>query len=647
MTKGICLLKPVAKLAPALCILALGGCGGSSDSSGGAVTGPAAAQASTLSTSSRISGNNAPGISGLPMKEIALGNSYEFKPVASDIDGDSLTFRISGKPSWANFNSGNGRLSGKPTKDDLGIAPNIRIIVSDGKTTRSLPLFDITVVNELSPNTAPKISGKPKQSVTAGENYFFNPQSSDADKDELAFQAVNLPDWARIDRKSGKIFGAPSNADVGLYQDIRIKVSDGIALSRLPAFNIRVLPGAEPNSAPVITGVPASSATAGSLYSFVPQAKDRENDSLTFSISNKPDWARFNQNTGQLTGTPDQTNIGTEWGIKIAVSDGVSKSTLEPFSITVKKAVTSTASKYNPGHYISMKRFDDRTDKLEALRQPGVQGLQIRYYWNELETSFDKYSLNRLQADLDLVASKGKTLVIIVEDKTFNGDIPTPHYLRNEYTYPNRNGGYTAIRWNPYVVERFTKLLRIVGNKFDDHPGLEGIAIQESSLSLNDSVLKAANYSPEKYRDSIIETLQKASRHFPQSQVFWYMNFLTKNQGYLDVIARTVAPLGVIMGGPDVLPDSQELWNHAYPLYPKYKGKMKLFNSLQFDSYSHRHADTSYPTPYWTMKEMFFFARDELHVNYLFWNHKKARIPQNSYSWLDALPVIAQYSEFN
>ena len=270
----------------------------------------------------------------------------------------------------------------------------------------------------------------------------------------------------------------------------------------------------------------------------------------------------------------------------------------------------------------------------------------MRFYWNELERGFDKYDMEELRADLELAESMGKMLVAIIEDKTFNGDIPTPSYLR-EYTVANRNRGYTVIRWHPWVVERYLALLDAIGNEFDNHPALEGIAVQESSLSLEDDVLEEYGYTPEIYRDAMITTLQYAAGHFPKSQVFWFMNFLKGNQSYLAEVARAVAPLGVAMGGPDVLPDSRELVENTYPLYDEFNGQMPLFNSLQYDSYFHKHVDTSYPTRYWTMDEMFEFARDELNVNYLFWNRKKARIPKSSYSWLDALPVIAANPEFN
>jgi hypothetical protein len=70
------------------------------------------------------------------------GASYNFTPAASDPEGDPLSFSITGKPAWATFSVANGKLSGTAA---TGTYPNIVITVSDGKLSRSLPAFSITV----------------------------------------------------------------------------------------------------------------------------------------------------------------------------------------------------------------------------------------------------------------------------------------------------------------------------------------------------------------------------------------------------------------------------------------------------------------------------------------------------------------------
>jgi hypothetical protein len=92
------------------------------------------------------------------------------------------------------------------------------------------------------------------------------------------------------------------------------------------------------NSAPRISGLPATTVVAGMTYSFQPIATDPDRQRLRFSISNRPAWAKFNTTTGKLSGTPLAANAGTTSGIVITVSDGALSASLAPFSITVTQA---------------------------------------------------------------------------------------------------------------------------------------------------------------------------------------------------------------------------------------------------------------------------------------------------------------------
>lgn len=89
--------------------------------------------------------NGAPTISGTPSTSAKVNQAYSFQPVASDPNGDKLTFQISSKPAWASFDATTGRLSGTPSSSATGTFADIRIAVSDGKASSTLPPFSITV----------------------------------------------------------------------------------------------------------------------------------------------------------------------------------------------------------------------------------------------------------------------------------------------------------------------------------------------------------------------------------------------------------------------------------------------------------------------------------------------------------------------
>jgi hypothetical protein len=88
-------------------------------------------------------------------------------------------------------------------------------------------------------------------------------------------------------------------------------------------------------TAPVISGTPSLAIAEGSPYSFSPSASDADGDSLNFTITNKPTWATFDPQTGKLSGTPADANVGTTKGVTISVSDGVDTVSLAAFDLTV------------------------------------------------------------------------------------------------------------------------------------------------------------------------------------------------------------------------------------------------------------------------------------------------------------------------
>ena len=183
--------------------------------------------------------NAAPRISGTPPRNIDVGETYSFVPTASDDDGDSLTFSIANKPSWASFNTSSGRLSGSPTLADVGTDAGIVISVSDGTDTASLAAFSINV-SSTATNSAPQISGTPPTSVNEGQSYTFTPTATDADGDMLTFSISGAPLWASFDAATGRLSGTPGAGDVGVYSNIVISVSDGQVSDALPAFSITV-----------------------------------------------------------------------------------------------------------------------------------------------------------------------------------------------------------------------------------------------------------------------------------------------------------------------------------------------------------------------------------------------------------------------
>ena len=220
--------------------------------------------------------NTAPTIWGDPSITVVVGSSYDFEPQADDADGDQLSFTVVNRPPWAAFTPSTGRLFGNPTS--TGRSTGIVLIVSDGKRSAALPPFSISVQSlaapdpgsgdpgsgdppagdppagdpppgdpppgDAEPNTAnlpPQIGGTAPTLVVSEDLYLFTPAAEDADGDPLDFAITNKPAWLGFDAGSGTLSGFPTSADIGVYENITISVSDGVHTNFLPPFAIEVV----------------------------------------------------------------------------------------------------------------------------------------------------------------------------------------------------------------------------------------------------------------------------------------------------------------------------------------------------------------------------------------------------------------------
>lgn len=105
--------------------------------------------------------NRAPSVSGTPATTATVGSDYVFRPVASDPDGDAVSWSISGKPTTAEFSTLTGELRWNP--GSAGTWQNVVITATDSRgASASLPAFSI-VVTQPSVGTAALSWEAPRQ----------------------------------------------------------------------------------------------------------------------------------------------------------------------------------------------------------------------------------------------------------------------------------------------------------------------------------------------------------------------------------------------------------------------------------------------------------------------------------------------------
>jgi hypothetical protein len=89
----------------------------------------------------------------------------------------------------------------------------------------------------------PTISGTPTTADMAGQAYSFVPTTTNPGGGTLAFSIASLPAWASFSTITGQLTGTPTSAEVGVYPNILISVTNGTASASLAAFSISVTTG--------------------------------------------------------------------------------------------------------------------------------------------------------------------------------------------------------------------------------------------------------------------------------------------------------------------------------------------------------------------------------------------------------------------
>ena len=262
-------------------------------------------------------------VAGIPVE-------FDFSGNFEDPEQSQLTFSVpaSSLPPSGGFDVDVlGILSGVATSADIGNY-TIPITASDNVSSVNANFLLTVVENQPPQATTPQtLFVEFGQLISVGvANNFVDPEGQPLTYTLISSPASDL----RINAETGLITG--TLAESGEFE-LTVTADDGFSTPSSVSFNITQ--DERPNRAPVFENVIANQGiTIGeSLQTIQPVFTDLDEDTLSFSLSTLPSGLLFNEQTGQLSGTPAQLGVFT---LTITATDEEGAfATSNDFTITV------------------------------------------------------------------------------------------------------------------------------------------------------------------------------------------------------------------------------------------------------------------------------------------------------------------------
>jgi putative Ig domain-containing protein len=289
----------------------------------GVAAGPAGAFSATVTTSDgSLTGsstftwtvtkgaNEAPTLTPPGDQASAENATVSLQLVASDPDGDALTYGASGLPAPLTVDAATGLISGTLTYTSAGTY-SVTAIVSDGSVSTSTT-FTWTITNV---DRAPALTTPADQTSVENATVSLQLAASDPDGDPLTYLADGLPPSLGINTATGEISGTLMPASEGTYT-VTVTTSDG-TLSQSTTFVWTVMRANQP---PALMSPGNQTSRIVTPIVLPVTAADPDGDVLTFSAVGLPSALRIDAHTGVINGTV--AALPGSYQVTVSVSDG-------------------------------------------------------------------------------------------------------------------------------------------------------------------------------------------------------------------------------------------------------------------------------------------------------------------------------------
>jgi VCBS repeat-containing protein len=300
-------------------------------------------------------GNDDPNITSPSVRTVQENTTAAGALTATDPDGDTLTFSISGGADAGHFSIVGGNLVFNsapdfeiPTDADGNNQYLVEVTVSDGNGGADVQNITVTVTNA---NEEGTFTSGNTANVPENTTAVMTVTVDDPDGDDITFSIVSGGDGARfdIDSGSGELtfnpapnFEAPTDGNSDNQYTVTVRATDGAN----PITMTITVTVTNVNEAPAFTSPNAASVPENTTAVMTVAAGDPEGGAVTYSITGGADQAFFsiNATTGALTfitgrdfESPADANANNQYLVQVTANDG-SNNAVQSIAVTVTDA---------------------------------------------------------------------------------------------------------------------------------------------------------------------------------------------------------------------------------------------------------------------------------------------------------------------
>jgi hypothetical protein len=202
---------------------------------------------------------------------------------------------------WIRFDEATGDLYGTPNNTHIG-STEVELNLSEPGGYFSSHKFTIEVEN-----SNPKLIGTDILEIEQGEFYEVDYDCDDDGQGTIRYYHSTNADWLEIEKKSGILYGWPTNDDTGEFF-VNVSVTDGNGGLDFRTFNIIVL---DVNDPPIIQTEPVTGIYQEENYYVHFHAIDIDDiNTFEWTLSTDARFLEIDNQTGVLTGIPENDDVG-------------------------------------------------------------------------------------------------------------------------------------------------------------------------------------------------------------------------------------------------------------------------------------------------------------------------------------------------